>query len=56
MGMNVSANSIGDITSGITVTALTDWFSWQIALGTVSFLSLINLVWKILPASTHFSA
>jgi YNFM family putative membrane transporter len=58
MGMYVSGTSIGGMVSRVVVDALTDWFSWHVALSAIAFLSLLVSAWfwKSLPDSRHFHA
>ncbi|WP_170006080.1 MFS transporter [Bacillus fonticola] len=56
MGIYVSGTSIGGLSSRVVMGALTDWFSWQIALGVMAALCLLIAVWfwRSLPDSAHF--
>jgi YNFM family putative membrane transporter len=58
MGMYVSGTSIGGMVSRVVVDALTDWFSWHVALSVIAFVSLFVSIWfwKSLPDSKHFHA
>lgn len=57
MGIYISGNSIGGLTGRLLVGAVTDWFSWNLALGVLGFISLFAGIWFWfnLPPSTHFA-
>lgn len=57
MGIFVSGNSVGGLLGRITVSTITDFFSWHIAIGAISILCLLISIWfwKNLPASRNFS-
>lgn len=57
MGIYISGNSIGGLTGRMAVGALTDLFSWHIALAFIGFISLSAGMWFWfnLPKSRHFS-
>lgn len=57
MGLYISGNSIGGMGGRIISGALTDWFSWKVALvgiGVVSLLASFLFIWAI-PKSKHFT-
>lgn len=57
MGIYISGTSIGGLTGRMVVGALTDWFSWHIALAFIGLISLLAGIWFWfnLPNSRHFS-
>jgi len=57
MGIYISGNSIGGMTGRMVIGALTDWFSWQIAIAFIGLVSLAAAIWFWfnLPNSRHFS-
>jgi len=57
MGIYVSGNSIGGLAGRLIVSTLTDFFSWHIALASLSFLCLAVSIWFwfSLPESQNFS-
>jgi YNFM family putative membrane transporter len=56
MGIYVSGNTVGGMTGRFIVSALTDFFSWQIALGSIGVISVFVSIWfwLSLPESLNF--
>jgi MFS transporter, YNFM family, putative membrane transport protein len=57
VGLYIAGNSVGGLGGRILVSALTDVFSWRLALGALGFASVLAsfVFWRVLPNSTHFS-
>ncbi|MGG1658115.1 MFS transporter [Brevibacillus sp. NRS-1366] len=58
MGLYISGNSLGAVCGRIISGTLTDLFNWHVAMGSISFISLVaSLVfWLCLPKSQNFHA
>ncbi|WP_346355669.1 MFS transporter [Azotosporobacter soli] len=58
MGIYVSGTSIGGLAGRLAVSAITDHFSWQLALGSLGLLTLLASLgfWLALPNSQRFQA
>jgi YNFM family putative membrane transporter len=56
MGIYVSGNTVGGMSGRVIVSALTDFFSWQIALGSIGVISFFVSIWfwLSLPESRNF--
>lgn len=56
MGLYISGNSLGAVFGRILTGMMTDFFSWHVALGTISFISFLAclIFWLSLPPSRHF--
>jgi YNFM family putative membrane transporter len=56
MGIYISGNSVGGLAGRIIVSALTDFFSWHIALAGIGVISLLASIWFWvgLPESSNF--
>jgi YNFM family putative membrane transporter len=56
MGLAIGGNGLGGMVGRLLTSALTDFFSWRIALATIGVLGLAATVifWKTLPPSRHF--
>lgn len=57
MGIYISGNSVGGLAGRIIVSTLTDFFSWHIALASISVIGLLVSIWFWvgLPKSQNFS-
>ncbi|WP_042454542.1 MFS transporter [Neobacillus dielmonensis] len=57
MGIYISGNSIGGMAGRIITGAITDFFSWRIAMGSIGLISFILSIWfwRHLPNSKYFS-
>lgn len=58
MGLYISGNSIGGMSGRMITGVITDFYSWQAALGAIGVFALLAAImfWRILPASRHFRA
>jgi YNFM family putative membrane transporter len=58
IGIFISGNSVGGLTGRLVVSAIGDFSSWQMALGSIGVISLLGALWfsQRLPESRHFSA
>lgn len=58
MGLYISGNSIGGMSSRLITGVLTDLYSWRIAMAVIGLCALTatGLFWRILPTSRHFCA
>lgn len=56
MGIFISGNSVGGLLGRITISTLTDFSSWHMAVGVLAIISFIINIWfyKHLPKSHHF--
>jgi YNFM family putative membrane transporter len=56
MGLYIGGNAVGGMTGRIYTAAVTDWFSWRTAIGTVGVLCLVLSFYfaRTLPASANF--
>jgi YNFM family putative membrane transporter len=56
MGLYISGNSIGAVFGRIVSGMLTDYYNWHVAIGAISFISLVAslIFWISLPPSKHF--
>lgn len=57
MGLYISGNSLGAVCGRIISASLTDLFNWHVAMGTISFISLVAcyIFWRSLPKSQNFT-
>ncbi|MFP3415878.1 MFS transporter, partial [Bacillus sp. SIMBA_074] len=58
MGLYISGNSLGAVCGRIISGTLTDLFNWHVAMGSISFISLVAslIFWICLPKSQNFHA
>jgi len=58
MGLYISGNSLGAVCGRIISGTLTDLFNWHVAMGSISFISLVAslIFWLCLPKSQNFHA
>lgn len=56
MGLYISGNSLGAVFGRIFSGMLTDYFNWHVAMGAISFISLVAslIFWMYLPKSENF--
>ncbi|MEK4802696.1 MFS transporter [Oceanobacillus sp. FSL K6-0118] len=56
MGIYISGNTVGGLSGRIVTSALTDWFSWEIALFIIGGIALFISIWfwRHLPEERHF--
>lgn len=57
MGLYISGNAIGGMTGRLVTGAVTDFFSWRVAIATIGVLALLAAVafWRSLPSSANFT-
>ncbi|MEB1808652.1 MAG: MFS transporter [Bacillaceae bacterium] len=55
MGIYVSGTTLGGLSGRLITGVLTDWFSWQVAVGTIGGVSVLLsiLFWTMLPVDIH---
>ncbi|HET7579722.1 MAG TPA: MFS transporter [Bacillales bacterium] len=58
MGIYISGTSVGGLSGRVATGALTDWFSWHMALLIIGVISLLISVWfwRNLPDARHFTS
>jgi len=57
MGLYISGNALGGMTGRLVTGAVTDFFSWRVAIATIGFLALLAAIafWHSLPRSANFT-
>lgn len=57
MGLYIAGNAVGGMSGRILTAAVTDYFSWRTALGSVGFICLLTSIYfaKALPQSSNFN-